>query len=235
MFLSKYFKLLLLISIELIIIYSVNYYGINLDKNLKYLYVFVLTISNILFFFDFISGLIYFTKNGQEQVSSLGIKWTVSLFYGITSFGILLVLTFNNISTETNYIIQSILFIILLFGFYTGKFSGKFANNISIFEDSLLENKKLIQQLLFEAQVLLNNKPAISNNIRNLILEINENTRFITPSSNESVKLLDLLIIEDAKKVNDLLKNNELDNSEILTVIEKMKNNLQSRRQIITN
>ena len=235
MFSSKYFKLLLFISIELIVLYSINYYGVNLDKNLKYLYVFVLTISNILFFFDLIFGLINFTKNNQEEVSSIGIKWTFSLFYSVASFGILLILTFNNISTETNYIIQSILFVILLFGFYSGKFSGNFANNISIVEDSLLANKKLLQQLLFDAQVLLNKKPTVSNNIKNLILEIKENTRFISPSLNESAKSLDLLIIEDARKVNDLLSNTEIDNTEILTVIEKMKNNLQSRRQIITN
>jgi hypothetical protein len=37
MFSSKYFKLLLFITIELILLYTVNYYGINLDKNLKYL------------------------------------------------------------------------------------------------------------------------------------------------------------------------------------------------------
>jgi len=235
MFLSKYFKLLLFISIELIVLYSVNYYGINLDINLKYLYVFVLTLSNILFFYDLFSGLINFTKNNQEEVSSYGIKWTFSVFYSIASFGILLILTFNNISTETNYIIQSILFVILLFGLYSGKFSGNFANNISIVEDSLLANKNLLQQLLFDAQALLNNKPTVSNNIKNLILEIKENARFITPSLNESAKSLDLLIIEDARKVNDLLSNTEIDNTEILAVIEKMKNNLQSRRQIITN
>ena len=125
--------------------------------------------------------------------------------------------------------------IILLFGFYSGKFSGNFANNISIVEDSLLANKNLLRQLLFDAQALLNNKPTVSNNIKNLILEIKENARFITPSLNESAKSLDLLIIEDARKVNDLLSNTEIDNTEILAVIEKMKNNLQSRRQIITN
>jgi len=235
MFSSKYFKLLLFITIELILLYTVNYYGINLDKNLKYLYVFVLTISNILFFNDLIFGLINFSKNDQKAASSLGIKWFFSLFYSIVSFGILLILTFNNISTETNYIIQSIIFVILLFGFSSGKFSGNFANNISIMEESLLANKKLLQQLILDAQILLNNNPAVSNNIKNLILEIKENVRFMSPSSNESAKSLDLLIIEDTRKLNVLISKNEIDNVEILGVIEKIKNNLQIRSQIFTN
>ncbi len=227
---------LLLAGGEVIIILCFLYFGRNSDSSILVLNIAVSSIIYFILFIDTVSPLVIFKNKSQGYVGSMGIKWFFTFFYIL--FAILIMLAFNlifQINIVSQLLVHSILFFLLLLGFYFGFSSSQNVNAVLMEENQsrmlLEEMKKNTKEVVAKLEKMKNMPPEVLFRMRTLL----ESLRFISPSNSIEASNHESSYLAEIVKLQNCLIDISPNIDSILICIENCEYHYKGRKQVYSN
>ena len=221
--LNKYLISYLLVLLgELILILSFFHFGNAKDTDILYLNIVVSSIIYLLFFRGTISAWMGVSSNYENRIGSLGVIWFFVFLYSILA---ILVMTFSNghdkASFDNQLIYQSIVFFLLLLGFFLSSRVNEKEKSVS---DIDTQNKSYITQIK-KIAILIDNEISTRNemdktsdaihSLKNLI----DNIKYLYPNNNLSGRNNEISLINNLNKIIELLKDQTIDYSSLSLLV----------------
>ena len=213
--LNKYIiSYLLVLFGELILIISFFHFGNTKDTDILYLNIVVSSIIYLLFFRGTISAWMGVSSNYENRIGSLGVIWFFVFLYSILA---ILVMTFSNghdkASFDNQLIYQSIVFFLLLLGFFLSSRVNEKEKSVS---DIDTQNMSYINQIKKIARQINNELTTrgdidITSNAIYSLKKLIDDIKYLYPNNSLSGKNNETSLINNMNKIIELLKNQTID------------------------
>jgi hypothetical protein len=220
---------------EVLIFFSLYHFGKNISQDVFILNFSVLTVIYTLLFVDLIIPWVDLNDREQKTIGSIGVRWFVTLGYGI--FAILGMLYFHFQQTDFNaqLLIHCILFFFLLIGFF-GAFRS--TQKVSEVYQSELNNRQTLDSLrkkAFQLKTLMESNSNIDKNLVLTFSRIQEDLRFISPSNSREAWELEETFSVELDKLISSVRNIKPDQDEISSMIQNCNIIFKQRKQVLSN
>lgn len=228
--------ILLLLAGEALIIISFLFFGKSLGTEILTLNIVVTSIIYSLFFVGILVPIVDFKDKSQKTIGSLGVRWFVTSLYILMAIGVMVTyIQIKTVDVNSQIIIQSILFFLLLFGlYYATSSSGKVEliyteekQNVSRLEDL----KKAMIEVLDQLDQLKN----APTDLRLAMTWLQEDLRYVSPCNTQDAYDLEINFLNEIKAVKDGLFEYPLNSDRIIERIQNCQKICNARKKIYSN
>jgi len=213
---------LLVLFGELILIIAFSHFGNTKDSDILFLNIVVSSIIYLLFFRGTISAWMGVNSNFENRIGSLGVIWFFVFLYSVLAISVMLYsYDHKNVSFENQIIYQSIVFFLLLLGFFL---SSQTSVKEKLVSDTENQNKVYINQIK-KISTLIDNLLLTRNNIDmtsapiHSLKKLNENIKYLYPNNSREGRNDETSLINNLNQILELLNNNAIDYSSLSLLV----------------
>ena len=208
-------KILTLILGYGLVIGSFFLFGENIEKNVFILDIVVSCIIFTNFAHILLLPMVNLKKEEHKEVGTMGIKYTNMWTYSIATIILMIVANVYEWSFKVQIISQLSLFSLFLLGIISTLTVGEKVNSVYKKEQIQMSGKLLLLDVMTQFMEDVACAKGVDPKVVEQLNKINENVRYITPSTNPTAKELDLKFCECTKSISVLLRNTALNSAQI--------------------
>jgi hypothetical protein len=215
---------LLVLFGELILILSFSHFGNKKDIDILYLNIVVSTIIYLLFFRGTISAWMGLSTNYENRIGSLGVIWFFVFLYSVLAISIMIYSNaLENDSFGNQLIYQSIVFFLLLLGFFLSGRVNEKENSVS---GIVAQNKYYINRIN-KIAILIDNKLSTRSDIDitstpfHNLHTLTDNIKYLYPNNVLSEINSEISLINNLDNILEMLNNPIIDNSSLSILVNR--------------
>jgi len=221
---------ILIFGWALIIAGFLLFYPRDIDERLMYLN---MVVSCLLFgsiCFDFFRPLIALNVDQPKQVGSLGIRWFFTYGYVLFALIVMVVTHKEKFSFSESVMIQAGLLFIFLIGIVWSIYAADKVEEVAAEEKAKLDGRETIRRALHRLVDEASLTNGIPMDVMNQIRELQETTRFITPSDLSEARDYEAEIVRIADDIRFALNNYSMNEVNIKSNMARLKLALENRK-----
>ncbi|MDP2693098.1 MAG: hypothetical protein Q8O88_05675 [bacterium] len=215
---------------------SFIYFGKNVESDILTLNIIVSSVIYGLFFIDIIIPWVDFKNKSQKTIGSLGVRGFFTFLYSIIAIGGMVV--FNQAQAmdfNIQILIHSILFFLLLFGFYLALTSSEKVREVFEEEKQNRDQIDSMKRITKELQLKLDTMPDIPSEIILRINELQENLRYLSPCNNSTAVELEKQFIDEMRVLDLSFSEIPLNSENTISHIKNCERTYKERKQVFSN
>lgn len=225
--------ILLLIAGEILLIISFLHFGKTLPDNILAVNTIVSSIIYLLIIKIIFFPWINLKNKTQREVGTIGPGWVITLIYTILAIAVMMLCNFFlTITFTTQLIVHSILFFILLTGLFAGYAIAGKTKVVFEKESEMLTKKENMCTAINTLKLTVALNDAVTEDIKNKVLELYEQLRFLSPCNASEANELEHLFIEKVSSINELIKSGKFDHAAITKHLFECEQIYQERKKI---
>lgn len=226
-------SVLLIILGEALLIISFLRFGKELQKEILTLNIIISSVIYLLVFADILFPWVNLKDKTQKQIGLIGVRWFFTAIYVLLSIAAMVL--FNKvleIELMDQVIIQSILFFLLLLGLYFSFSVAHKTHELYEKEKDILTSIEKMRTAINSQRLRAESNEMISSEVHNIIVDLQDNLRYLSPSNLESAHMLEQQFVEETLSLNDLLVDKEPNNERIKNKLKKCNQIFVERKKI---